>query len=233
LARNLILTGGLRHPFDDASQALQDMLAESGIESEITQDLEDGLARLSRDKYDMLTVYALRWRMLGDEKYAPHRAQWAFSLSRQGRDRITDYVRRGGALFGLHTASICFDDWPEWKEVLGGAWIWGRSFHPPRGPVLARPAGAGHPITDGSTTFEVNDEVYSNLDLMPDVTPLMSATANTGAPDAGAAPVLWARAYGAGRVVYDALGHDRASLEQPDHRRIILRSANWLLGGRA
>ena len=231
MARNLILTGGLRHPFADASLALREVLAGSSIESDITEDIEGGLGRLDGGGYDLLTIYALRWRMLGDEKYAPHRAEWAFSLSQAGRDALTGYVRGGGRLFGLHTASICFDDWPEWKDVLGGQWIWGQSFHPPRGLVRATPAGPAHPITAGGNAFDVNDEVYSNLDLAPDIVPLMTATANVDGKDTDAKPVLWARSFGRGRVVYDALGHDRASIEQPEHRRIIVQGVRWLLEG--
>lgn len=229
--RNLIVTGGIRHPFADASLALRSVLAQYDIDSEITEDVEGGFACLRERGYDMVTVYALRWRMLGDEKYAPHRATWAFSLSEHGRDALTRYVRDGGALFGLHTASLCFDDWPGWKDLLGGVWTWGKSFHPPRGPVAAGPTADPHPITAGIAGFEVVDEVYSALDIMPDVKPLM--TARMAAPVEGSKsadqPVLWAREFGRGRVIYEALGHDRASIEQAEHRRIIARSALWLL----
>jgi type 1 glutamine amidotransferase len=42
--------------------------------------------------------------------------------------------------------------------------------------------------------------------------------------------VLWTHRYGAGRVVYDGLGHDAASLEHPVHRRLVQRAALWASG---
>lgn len=225
MTRHLILTGGIGHPFADASAALRDLLADAGFRSDVTDDIEGGLAALAAGEFDLVTVYALRWRMLGSEKYAPHRATWAFELSPQGRRILTDFVARGGGLVALHTAIICFDSWPGWKDLIGGAWVWGESFHPPRGPITARPTAVDHPITAGASQFQIVDEVYSNMDLVPDVVPLLSASANGAGK--GTWPMLWAREVGAGRVVCNTLGHDRAALEEPTHRRILCNSASW------
>ncbi len=226
MIRNLILTGGIGHPFADAAPALGGVLAEAGVASTVTDDIEAGLRTLDGGGFDLLTVYALRWRMLGNEKYAPHRDAWAFSLSVEGRERLARFVTGGGGLLGLHTALICFDDWPEWKDLLGGAWAWGRSAHPPRGTVTLRPTVTPHPITDGLPAFEVTDEAYGNLDLAPDLVPL----ATVEAADGVAWPALWARTVGRGRAVADALGHDRAALEHPVHRRLLGRAARWAAG---
>lgn len=228
--RNLILTGGIRHPFEDASRALADLLEPAGFTSEVTTDIEEGIARLAGGGFALVTVYALRWRMLGDPKYAPERERWAFSLSEHGRAVLQRYVRDGGGLFGLHTACLCFDDWPEWRELLGGAWRWGKSFHPPRGPVLAEPTPVSHPITRGLAAFEVHDEVYSDLDLEGDTVALVTGRALETPARTGSAPdqpLVWARAFGAGRVAFDGLGHDRASIEQPAHGELIRRAARW------
>ncbi|MBM3598387.1 MAG: ThuA domain-containing protein [Alphaproteobacteria bacterium] len=230
MARNLLLTGGIGHPFADAAPALATILDSAGIDSEITTDIEDGCARLPSGGFDLVTVYALRWRMLDNEKYAPHRAQWGFSLSSASRQALTDHVTKGGGLFAVHTAALCFDDWPEWRALAGGVWIWGQSFHPPRGDAAARVTDKPHPITSDVVPFDTVDEVYSNLSLAADVVPLMTARAGNGGPDAKDWPILWARQVGRGRAVYDALGHDRVALEQPTHQRILRRAALWALG---
>jgi type 1 glutamine amidotransferase len=230
MARNLILTGGVVHPFDTAAPALARVLAAHGIESTISEDFAAGLADLAAGKYDLLTIYALRWTMGQSERYAVDRARWALSLDAPGRRAITAHVERGGGLLGVHTASICFDDWPDWQRILGGAWIWGRSGHPPYGPVEVRFDAPDHPLLRGLTPFTLDDEVYGDLALEPDVVPLMHARAGTG----GAwQPMLWERQVGAGRVIYDALGHDAASLTHPVHRRIVARAALQALGADA
>lgn len=221
----LILTGGIGHPFADASAALAGIMQQDGIETSVTEDIETGAARLADGGFDLLCVYALRWRMLIGDKYAPHRAQWAFSPSVGARAAIRGFVSGGGGLIALHTAVICFDDWPDWGGLIGGAWVWGRSSHPPFGRVLVTPVVDGHSIIAGVREFETTDEVYSNLEFAPDIQPLLRADAGEGSK-----PVLWARQVGRGRVVTDLLGHDRAALEQSEHRTVLKRSALWASG---
>ena len=83
-----------------------------------------------------------------------------------------------------------------------------------------------HPLLAVLGDFELRDEVYGDLDLQPGLVPLAHARATGG----GWHPVLWEREVGPGRVAYDALGHDVASLSHPVHRRIVLRAALRLCG---
>jgi type 1 glutamine amidotransferase len=195
-----------------------------GVRSDITEDIESGLEGLTTgDGYDLLTINALRWEMVG-EKYDDYRDEWRFELSPDGRAAIADHVSGGGGLLGLHTASICFDTWDQWGEILGGKWVWGTSHHPQFGAVDVRIAGE-HAIVDQAQDFRVDDEVYHHMELQPDVVPLLLAEC-----DEGPQPLLWARSYGRGRVVYDALGHDAASISEPQHVQILKRAALWALG---
>ena len=235
MRRALILSGGIGHPFEDAAPALAGVLAEIGIKSEIAFDIEGGIARLAAEHFDLVVVYALRWTMSVGEKYVPHRAQWAFSLSDEARETLRGFVSAGGPLLALHTAIICFDDWDEWARMIGGRWVWGQSAHPPRGALRAAAARAESDITAGLPEFALdNDEVYGQLDLAPNITPLLVARAGTapaleGEPNVH--PVLWTHHYGRARVVCDLLGHDRAALEHHVHKQILQRSATWLLQG--
>lgn len=224
--RNLIVTGGIFHPFEETSQALAGLLGSVGISSQITTDLEDGMRALATGQFELLTVYALRWTMTQKDKYEPYRKQWAYRSSKALSDTLTGFVSGGGALLGLHTASICFDDWPQWRDVLGGQWDWDQSFHPPLAPVSILPTDHFHPIVADVQPFEINDEVYHHLSPMPDVKPLLSSDVGSGPQ-----PVLWARQFGEGKVVYDALGHDAESITHPVHAGILQRAAQWLTNG--
>jgi type 1 glutamine amidotransferase len=221
--RNLIVTGGMYHPFEDSAPALRDVLADVGIGSVVTDDMAQAWTLLASGAFDLLTVYALRWTMPQD-KFAQDRVRWAHQVPTAARQALQQHLQAGKGVLALHTAAICFDDWPQWREAVGAGWIWGDSHHPPLGPVQVRPTGRAHPIVDGLDGFSLVDEAYTRMDLLPDLQPLMEVRADT---QSSHSPCLWARAVGGGRVVYNALGHDRASLMHPVHQTILQRSALW------
>lgn len=223
--RNLLLTGGLYHDFERSADTLAGVLQDVGVNSDVSTDIKGGLAELARGDHDLLTVYALRWTMPQD-KFAEQRAQWALSLGAVQREAIVRHLQARRGLLVLHTGAICFDDWPQWRELVGAGWTWGHSYHPPHGPVGVRMTQASHPITAGLPAFEFDDEAYTQMDLVPGLEPL--AEVKAAAQDSWS-PCLWARELGAGRLVYDALGHDSASFSHPVHRRIVQRAALWAL----
>lgn len=221
--RALILSGGVGHPFEATSAQVAELLAEIGITALVNNDLEAALDGLAARPVDLLVVNALRWRMEA-ERYAHLRDESAFSLSGSGRGAIEGHLRAGRPLLALHTAPICFDDWPRWGEIVGAAWNWERSFHPPLGEVEITVATDQHAITTGLGDFWIVDEVYGFLDVADDVEPLAWGT-HSGQTH----PLLWAREVGSARVVYDALGHDERSFENASHQHIIRRASEWLL----
>jgi hypothetical protein len=226
--RALILIGGIFHEFPATAGALARVLGEAGFSCEVTEDVDGVLRGLpARGEPPLVVLMALRWGMTQHAKYEPYRARWAFAASAEMRRGLEAHLERGGGLLGLHTASICFDDWPGWPGLLGAGWQWGRSFHPSPAPARVTLAAQPHAVTRGAAAFAVVDEIYHELAVAPDARVLWHAQADD---DAAAVPVAWAREHGAGRVVYDALGHDAASIAQPQHARLLARAACWCAG---
>jgi type 1 glutamine amidotransferase len=221
--RNVMLIGGIYHPFEEAAPVLARLLESLDIESVVTSDVSEAVAEL--ESADLFTLYALRWRMLNDEKYVPFRKQWAFELPEEEAQVIENFVEAGGGMLGLHTASICFDTWYEFPRLLGGSWRWGETFHPPEGNVEVR-AVMDHPATRGVAAFELHDEIYHHLAIGRDSEVLLEGRV----PDGDWHPISWAHEVAAGRVVYSALGHDGRSLSDPHHARFIRQAVGWLLG---
>ena len=56
--RNVMLIGGIYHPFEEAAAALAELLAKQDITSVITSDVDEAVEEL--DTADMFTLYALR-----------------------------------------------------------------------------------------------------------------------------------------------------------------------------
>ncbi|GAA3810796.1 hypothetical protein GCM10022226_34070 [Sphaerisporangium flaviroseum] len=214
MATNLILSGGVAHDFPATSEVLADLLSEVGIQSEITEDIAGALG--AGPDVQLITVNALRCCM--DGGWSAEEGGSSFELPPDARAGLLRHLDRGGGVLAMHAAAICFDDWDRWRQMLGASWAWGVSHHPPLGPAEVKVHG-GHPIVEGLGDFELIDEVYSDLDVLPDVVPLASALGQ---------PLVWARTAGRGRLVYDALGHDSRSYESPAHRTLVKGAARWL-----
>ncbi len=145
--------------------------------------------------------------------------------ARAARTCLKSYLAAGGGLLALHSSVIALSTVPELRGLLGGAWVEGRSMHPPYGEAAVERTAAGHPVATGLGDFAVLDERYSYLDVEPDATVLFDHE-----HDGDRHPLVWARTAGSGRIVYDALGHDAASYDSAGHQALLGRSVRWLLG---
>lgn len=221
MRRNLILSGGIFHDFTETSTTLAERLARLEIHSRIEDNIEAGLSSLESQPVDLLTINALRWEMQGS-KYDPYRESEALTLSDEGQQAIERHLQRGGALLGLHTASICFSNWPVWGDILGGVWRWGQSWHPAPAAVEASPRP--HVLTAGLPSFTVTDELYTDLEVAStaDIL-LMGSSPAVDEPQ----PIMWCHQWRNGRIIYDALGHAAEVLSEPSHWRVLERSINW------
>ena len=223
--RNVILADGYDHDLPANAGRVADIRAGVGFESSVRPDFEAALGELDELRPDLLTVYVLRWRMLAARFEEARRHGEAYTLPDAGRRAIVSHLARGGGVLALHCAVISFDDWPEWREILGGAWNWERSGHQELGPALVEVRVPEHPLVAGLDDFELVDEIYSFLDVAPDVEPLLTSS-NGGADH----PMLWTREAAGGRVAYDALGHDLRSFDSREHQTILRRAACWAAG---
>jgi hypothetical protein len=225
----LVLAGGSPHAHDFAAngEALVDLVNRCGHRT-ISVDHPDRAAEvLTRESatIDAVLINGLWWRMNGDA-YDRWRSDHSYTTSEDWRRAITGFVAAGGGLLAMHTTPICFDDWPEWGDVVGGAWKWGVSSHPPLGPVEAQIVG-DHPIVSGlPDRLTLIDEVYGGLDLGDDIDIFLEARRT---PDDDLQPIGWVHTFGHGRVAYDGLGHNVASLTDPVHERLIAQSLSWVL----
>ena len=211
--RNLILSGGIFHPFAETSASVADHLQGVGVTS-VMQDVQTGFEALRNENFDLVTVNALSWSMEQANKYEPFRARYAFAPSYADRRAMQRHITSGGGLLGLHTAAICFDRWSEWPHILGAGWVWGQSHHPPPGTVA---------VADASGEFEVWDELYCAMTVAPDADVLATGRAD-GVDDAQ--PVFTLK----GRSAYLALGHDLTATANPGYRRLLLAAAQRALG---
>lgn len=220
--RQLIISGGWAHPFDRTTPFLADVLRPAGFEATIANDVDEAADLVNRGSFDLLTVYAC-WFGMADARYDEVRSIWARQTSTALRSGIDAHVAAGRGVLALHTAPICFDDWPRWPGIVGGVWNWQRSWHPQPGDLVVE-TDDQHPIVRGLGTFGVVDERYTDLDVSGE------AEVIAWTVDGDRQPAIWTHLAGTARVVYDALGHDERSLGHADHAVVLRRGALWAVG---
>jgi type 1 glutamine amidotransferase len=219
----LVLVGRGRYQdpwHDDAATAheVTGVLAACGLTSRVRGTFRDALGGVAAADLALVVVAAGRGRV--DPDFDGDDAAWApFHAG------LTGLVRAGVPLLALHQAANTFADSPDWTGLIGGRWVVGTSMHPPIGPATFRPTAAEHPVTAGLADVEAFDERYCDLAVDPGSRVLLT-TRHAGRDH----PVVWVSG-GAGRVVYDGLGHDVRSYAGASRRELLRREVEWMVTG--
>lgn len=164
-----------------------------------------------------------------NDVYLLYTAGGQFATGQQ--QALADAVRAGKGLVGVHGADIL-----GWKgdgldpadrplfELLGNRYLsHGPGHHEGRHKIEIV---AEHPITAGLSDFELFDEYYE-FELADEA---VTVLAQRHRGDGVVIPVLYTREYGAGRVVYLALGHDMRSWGEPPVRALVRQALRWAAG---
>ncbi|MFW6189517.1 MAG: family 16 glycoside hydrolase [Planctomycetota bacterium] len=155
----------------------------------------------------------------------------------QLRRSLLDFVAQGGGLVGIHAATDCSYEWPEYGKLIG-AYFWGHPWNEEVGVKLDEP---DHPLSAafGSRGFSVADEIYQFrapysrarlrvlLSLDTDRTDMTKKGVRRKDGDFA---VSWVTGYGRGRVFYCSLGHRRQIFWNPDLLRHYLDGIQFAVG---
>ncbi|MHB0856486.1 MAG: ThuA domain-containing protein [Anaerolineae bacterium] len=211
--RALMLLGGWYHDFAGFAAHLGPLVEKAGYGVETCYAMED-LLRLPTAGVDLIVSYTsfLKHRE-GQHDTFPECLSDAQALA------LAEWVRAGGKLLGVHSATVrgAYAN-PAQKALLGAAFL----EHPPQYSFTVYPLLPEHPITAGVEAFSVHDEFYiqayaSDLDV------------HMVAVDRGRAyPMVWSRREGQGRVAVIAMGHSEQVWDLPAYRQLIRQTVAWL-----
>jgi type 1 glutamine amidotransferase len=161
----------------------------------------------------------------------------AFATDAQ-RGALLNYVYRGGAFMGLHSATGSDRKSEAFRQLLGGRFLW----HPPLQPFTIFVNDRKHPAaTHLGETWAWADEAYV-CDCTPDIHVLLdldlSSLAKSVADKRLATfpnkryPLAWCRRHGDGRVFYTGLGHKKEHYQDAAFRTHLIEGLVWAMGGR-
>jgi len=212
--RALIILGGIWHDFEGFTAYVTPLLQAAGFEVRSTYDMDE-LLTLSERGYDLVVSDT------GFGRYADGRPSvGAAFLTEAQAQAWAGWVRQGGRVLGVHSATVCGAQVnPIQKALLGARFMQ----HPPQFSFMVYPVLPAHPITEGVEAFAVKDEFYMQ-EFEPGLDVHMVAI------DRGQAyPMVWTRSEGAGRVAIIAMGHSDQVWTLPPYTRLVTQSVSWLM----
>lgn len=146
-----------------------------------------------------------------------------------GKAGLLEYVKSGKGLVSLHFACSSFQQWNEYRDLLGRVWVKGTGGHGPRGKFKVNIKAAEHPITKGVADFEADDELYAKLSGDAPIDILATADSDWSGK---VEPIVFTKKYGEGRVVQNVLGHDAKARENPAFQQLVCRAVEWAATGK-
>jgi type 1 glutamine amidotransferase len=145
-------------------------------------------------------------------------------LSDAQKQAILDFVAGGNGLVGVHGASTICYDWSGYRELLGAHFL----KHPPSATFTVNVEDPDHVSTHHlPPSFEVTDELYTFRSNPRDVASILLSAAPGSLGLEGDLPLAWTKAYGAGRVYFNGLGHFDATWDDPSFRAQIAGGLRW------
>ena len=142
------------------------------------------------------------------------------------KEGILEFLKGGGGLFVTHFAVANVQEWRDSIDIFGAMWVNGKSTHGPYHQFRVDVKDEAHPIVDGVKPFTTNDELYFNLLTRLDWHVIMTANEERFGHTV-AEPMLATHYVHNARCVYFALGHDPASCQPPEFRKILVQSIEW------
>lgn len=171
------------------------------------------LAQGKGTEYDVLVFYDM-WKKISPEEKAAY----------------VELTKQGQSFLFLHHSIVSYQNWPAFEKIVGGRYVsendripkeeWSDYEH----DVWVYSKVENYtPVTKGFRDLRFFDEVYENVRISEDVTPLLY----TRHPKS-MEYIAWENRFNASAIVYIQPGHDRRTYEDPSYRKLLEQTIKYL-----
>ncbi|UCD28169.1 MAG: ThuA domain-containing protein, partial [Planctomycetota bacterium] len=208
--RVLMFACGIAHDYESLPEQLARALNQKeGLDVRISTDLADVNKKVLSD-YDVILFNTCI----------------KSGLKESQRQALLKAVRKGKGLIAVHCALWCFQDWSEWRKIIGGILL----KHDPYRSYDVIVIDRDHPIAkDLPARFTVTDEPYLVSERNPDMRVIVE-TADKHGPDKIIEPQAWTIRYFGGRVFTTTFGHDEKVQTIPTFIKLLSNGIQWAAG---
>ena len=210
-----VITGG--HNFDrptffEMFDAIDGITWEEVVQPRALQMMVDK----SIDDFDVLVFYDMYQTIQPNEKQA-----------------FLKLLRKGKPMLFLHHALVSYQNWDEFREIIGGKYynqkilenrpehVYSDFLHDT--DIKVEILQNQHPVTNGMEDFTVFDEVYGNTEVLPGVIPLLGTNHSKSSP-----VIAWENHYRKSRIIYIQLGHGTSIFSDENYRKLLHQAIKHL-----
>ena len=204
----LIISGG-NHPYDETTPILENLLVENGHDAIISESANE--LNNNNFKFDLIVMNTLRQNDTNND------------FSEKQKNNFKNIIHNGKGLLSIHISPASCPDWKEMRNITGGGWVLGESWHPPFGWFKVYVDNKNHTVSEGIADFWTYDECYCGLDLRENINTFIH-----GIVDGEVKPLGWTYEYGKGKIANIALGHSGASQLHPMFQKLITNSIKYI-----
>lgn len=154
------------------------------------------------------------------------------SISERRKANFLALMDRGVGVIALHHSMVSFQDWPEYKKIIGCRYYldetedsdvtWPASTYKHDVQMPVKIADKHHPVTAGIDDFQLFDETYKGYSLEPDNHILLTVEEPTSQYE-----VAWTRQFRQSRICTIQPGHGADAYNHPAYRRLLQQAVQW------
>jgi len=208
----VLVLSGPNHRFNQSAEVIHEFLAK---EQDLDVTLEEDKDILHSDEMDTFDVMVFGTGFRRSEKQPDGTTKRVPDLTPEQEDGLFKFVTGGKGLVGIHGTAWWIGG--RAVDLIGGHANW----HPPGLTFTVNVADSDHPVMQGVSDFEVDDEIYMSA-WDPDIHVLATAEWSDKQH-----PMAWVKNYGDGRVFYTTLGHGPNTFERSAMQQVITQGVRW------
>lgn len=209
----LLVTGG--HSFDTTEFFnLFSSYETISVDTVSQPDANKMLEEINSDTYDVVVFYDM-WQ----------------DITENQKKAFYELLENGTGIVFLHHSLVSYQQWDEYKNITGGKY-WQEGFTSDSLKLTGyehdldlhvKILNREHPVTKDMQDFQIYDEGYSNVEIIPSVIPLLETTHLSCSQY-----VAWANEYKQSRIIYIMLGHDQKAYENESFRKLVGNAITWV-----
>jgi type 1 glutamine amidotransferase len=215
MADAVMLAGDRYHKAEEAFTGVGPVLKAAGLDTHTTTDFASIDAEMLKGK-KLLVFHRDGMEWPGGHDAPPE--QW---MKPHQEEAIENFVKNGGSFLVLHNSAWNYPWQGGYRRTVGGYY----QFHPPFQKFDVHVVDPNHPITQGITSYEIEDEQHF-IWFDSDRVHLLTRSQGKDGRESAAG---FCHEYGKGRVAYLGHGHRLSSLQHPSAQKLMTNAVKWLL----